>query len=348
MVKMSVLSEIAKFIKENDHYLLATHVFPDGDNMGCVLALSEGLLRIGKDVSCYIEGPIPKIYTWMPKVENIQTDLVKALAALNGMRDLPNLLVVDSGDLRRIGNEFGKWLEMQGGKNSTRIVNIDHHISNDYFGDINWVDASYSSVGEMIYELLMQLGVKLTGSMAQNLYTSVFTDTGRFSFSNTTAKSLQYAAEYVEAGARPIDSFANVYANRTMKSFKLQSLSFKTLTKFLDGRGFYFVVDRKMLQETETSLEDTEGFLDTVRTLRGFEIVTFFKEVDEGDIRVSVRAAPPINASRLTNLFGGGGHPRAAGCRIQMKLDEAIAHFVTETEKAIESGDVLDPEEESN
>jgi len=336
---MSSARKIADFIKEKDCFLLTTHIFPDGDNMGCVLALSEALDTLGKRFAVYIDGTIPRMYHWMSGVGRIKTNLRTALENLRENSCRPTLFVVDSGDIQRMGDEFVQWFDRA---NGLEIVNVDHHVSNTYFGNVNWVDASYSSVGEMIYEILKELGVAVTSSIATNLFVSVYTDTGRFSFSNTSERSLRYASEYVAAGAEPIKAFRNVYASRTLASFHLQADSFQTLTRFLDDKGCYFWVDQKMLSRTATSFDDTEGFIDTVRTLRDFLIVVFFKEVDLADIRVSVRAHPPIDASALMNLFGGGGHPRAAGCRIEEPLEKAIEIFVRKAEDAMNSGEVLE------
>lgn len=336
---MSSARQIADFIKEKDCFLVTTHIFPDGDNMGCVLSLSEAFKMLGKRFTVYIDGAIPRMYHWMPGADKIETDLQTALSGLDDKSCRPTLLVVDSGDIRRMGDEFGEWYERADG---LEIANVDHHVSNTHFGTVNWVDASYSSVGEMIYEILNEIGIEITPTIAMNLFVSVYTDTGRFSFSNTSERSLRYASEYVSAGAEPITAFRKVYASRTLASFHLQADSFQTLTRFLDGKGCYFWVDQKMLSRTQTSLEDTEGFIDAVRTLRDFLIVVFFKEVDMNDIRVSVRAHPPIDASALMQRFGGGGHPRAAGCRIEKTLDQAIELFVREAEEAINSGRILE------
>jgi phosphoesterase RecJ-like protein len=336
---MSSPTAIADFIRSNDRFLIATHVFPDGDNMGSVLVLAEMLRSIGKRCACYIEGEIPYMYRWMPGADNIDSSLDRALGKLKLGNESPILLIVDSSDLQRMGETFSGWIS-SGDK--PVIANVDHHVTNTRFGIVNWVDPSYSSVGEMIYETLKAMGLQLTPSMAQNLFVSVYTDTGRFSFSNTSERSLRYASEYVRAGAEPITAFREVYANRSLASFHLQAESFQTLQRFLDDRGCYFWIDQEMLAVTNTSLEDTEGFIDAVRTLRDFDIVVFFKEIAQRDIRVSARAHPPINASALMALFGGGGHPRAAGCRIEMPLPSAIHHFISTAEKAINSGEALE------
>lgn len=333
---MAGAKEIAQFIRANDFFLISTHVFPDGDNMGSTLALMEALKFMGKTCASFIQDSIPLVFQWMPGVEDVDTDLDEALKKLEGS-EKPVLLILDSGDIHRMGSDMDGWIEANDG---FQIANIDHHVSNTHFGTVNWVGPDYSSVGEMMYEILNELGVEITSSIAQNLYVSVYTDTGRFSFSNTSARSLRYASEFVAAGAKPVKAFFGVYANRSFESFRLQAESIKTLNRFLDGKGLYFYVDQKMLESTGTTLEDSEGFVDIVRTLRGFKIVAFFKEVGPEDIRVGVRAAVPIDASLLMSKFGGGGHPRAAGCSFRMPLQEAIETFVRETESAILSGEV--------
>lgn len=336
---MSSASKIAEFIRSHDHFLVCSHVFPDGDNMGSVLALAEIFRTLGKSSATYIQGPIPFLYRWMPGFENIDNEIPIALSRLGNPGIKPTLVIVDSGDLSRPGDHFGKWLKIQ---DPLEIANIDHHVSNTYFGTLNWVAPDYSSVGEMLFELIDALGLDLTETIAQNLFVSIYTDTGKFSFSNTTARSLDYAARLVSAGAKPFLAFRNIYASRSLESFHLEALGLNTLDSFMDGKGCYFYVDQEMLRKTGTTFDDTEGFIDTVRTLRDFIIVIFFKEVGHNDIRVSVRARPPIDASVLNSLFGGGGHPRAAGCRIGKPLREAIDIFTASTEEAVASGEALE------
>lgn len=338
---MSSLKIIAEFLESHDNYLITGHVFPDGDNIGSALTLSEIVRTLGKNCACYLEGPVPRIHLWMPGADSIDTDLESALAKVANPEIKPAVLIVDSADPSRMGVDFLEWF---GKQDNLEVVNIDHHISNAKFGTINLVNPHYSSVGEILFELIRELGLDLTRSLAVNIFVSIYTDTGRFSFSNTSAKSLHYASECVKAGARPNVAFKNLYGSRSMESFYLQQESFKTLTSFLDGDGYYFYVDRKMLEETGTTLEDTEGLIDIVRTLEGFRIVLFFKEVTDNDIRVSIRAHRPINANKLMTLFGGGGHPRAAGCRLNMPLKEAIDYLIARAEEGILSGEVTDDE----
>ncbi len=336
---MTSASNIADYIKSQDNFLISSHVFPDGDNVGSVLALSEVLTALGKNHAVYLEGPVPAIYSWMPGADDIFDDITRAAKSVQDGGNGVTLILVDSGDIDRPGMNFCKWYKLQ---NSLDILNIDHHISNSQFGTINWVNPEYSSVGEMLFEVIKELGVKITRSIAQNLFVSIYTDTGKFSFSNTSARALKYAGELVEAGASPIKAFRNVYANRNMASFNLQVESFQTLTTWLDGTGCYFKVTQEMMERTETTIDDTEGFIDMIRTLKNFRIVVFFKEVAPGDIRVSTRAYAPIHASRMMAIFGGGGHPRAAGCRLVKPLEEAIELFIRRSEQAINTGEVLE------
>jgi len=334
---MSSAQSIADFIKSHDNFLIASHVFPDGDSVGCVASLIEALGQLGKNYSAFIRGQLPRIFEWMPYADRINSELDNALRMLEWNPDgkSPALLIVDAGDIHRMGDGFAKWFET---KKNIEIANIDHHQTNVNFGTINWIDAGYASVGEMLYEIFKILNIKITPSIAQNLFVSVYTDTGRFSFGNTTERSFRYAADFVSLGANPREAFSGVYANRTLESFRLQTESFKTLSKFLDGKACYFWVDQAMLAHTGTTMEDTEGFIDAVRLLRDFDMVVFFKEIDRTDVRVSVRAAPPIDASVITGLFGGGGHPRAAGCRFTVPLPDAIRTFVETAERVIRSG----------
>jgi len=338
---MTKASEIAEFIKIHDNFLIASHVFPDGDNLGSLLTVRECMEILGKRHACYVYNSLPKMYRWLPGSEHIDGDLTTALSRLDDP-DRPTLFILDSGDFDRMGEEFSRWLDEHRGLIS---ANVDHHVSNKNFATVNWIGRRYSSVGEMLVEVIDELGIEITQTIATNIFVSIYTDTGKFSFSNTSVKSFEYAGRMVAAGAKPIQAFRNIYTNRSFASFKLQNLSFQTLTNFLGGKGCHFRVDQRMLKETGTSLDDTDGFIDTIRTLEGYSIVVFFKEVADNDIRLSIRSMPPINASKLMAIFGGGGHPRAAGCRINLPVMDAIDKFVSVAEDAIRSGQAIDPDE---
>ncbi len=318
------VKKIARTIREAEHVLIVAHVYPDGDNLGSALALLMVLTTLGKDVHFYLSGNVPRIYQWLPRTDRIEDALPDRAAG-------PwTIIAVDSGDSDRMGDEFSAW---NGGQ--FPLINIDHHASNTKYGVINWVEPTYSSVGEMIVELIDELGVELTPDMATCIYCAIYTDTGRFSYSNTKLRSLSVAARCVEAGAVPHTVYANVYASRTLAGLRLHTMAMQTLRFFAGQEGAAFHVDLSMFNETGTDVSDTEGFLETVTQVQQFKIIVFFKQVAPGVIKASLRCRKPVNASELAAIFGGGGHPRAAGFTILGSIEKAYTSFIAEAEKAL-------------
>jgi phosphoesterase RecJ-like protein len=319
-----LIPEIVNRLTEADRILLVTHVFPDGDNLGASLAMLKGLKSIGKDVRFYLDGDVPRSYDWLPGSENI----IAELPPKDG--SIWTIVALDSGDPGRMGESFGEWYE-----ESFPLLNIDHHASNVLYGDINWVDAGYSSTGEMVVEMLDALGVELTRDIATCIFCAIYTDTGRFGYSNTNLRSMSVATRCVKAGARPHETYSKVYASKTLSGLKLLTMALGTLRFFAGDAGCAFHVDQAMFNETGTDASDTENFMETVTQVGEVKIVVFFKEVAPGLIKGSLRCRKPINAYELAAKFDGGGHPRAAGFSIDGAIEEAYDKFIAEAEKAL-------------
>jgi len=317
-----IVQKIAKKISEARRLLLVTHVYPDGDNLGSALALLQALRALGKEVHFYLSGDIPRVYQWLPLSGEIED-------SLPGKTGFPWVVIaLDSGDPSRMGEDFVNWYD-----EGSMLVNIDHHTSNSQFGHINWVDPDYSSTAEMVIEIIDALGVELTPDMANCIFCAIYTDTGRFSYSNTNLRSLSVAARCVGAGAKPHQSYSLVYASRTLAGLKLLTRALETLRFFADSMGCAFHIDQEMFNETGTDVSDTEGFIETVTQVNRFKIIVFFKEVAPGVIKASLRCREPVNASELAGRFKGGGHPRAAGFSLNGTIEEGYTKFIAEAEK---------------
>jgi phosphoesterase RecJ-like protein len=317
-----LVATIVKKISEAKRLLLVTHVFPDGDNLGSALALLQALRTLGKEVRFYLSGDVPRVYQWLPSSGEIEDSLPAKSGA-------PwTVIALDSGDPSRMGDDFVSWYD-----SSSLLINIDHHTSNSQFGHINWVDPDYSSTAEMVIEITDALGVELTADMATCIFCAIYTDTGRFSYSNTNYRSLSVAARCVGAGAVPHESYSSVYASRTLAGLKLLTRALETLRFFADSTGCAFHIDKEMFSETGTDVSDTEGFMETVTQVMRFKIIVFFKEVAPGVIKASLRCREPVNASELAGRFNGGGHPRAAGFSLEGSIEESYTKFIAEAEK---------------
>ena len=264
-----IIEKIIKEINSRQKFILGTHVFPDGDNLGSIIAMHLLLTRMGKSTYLYCETPIPKIYSWLPGIENLTVDLPTEMPS-----DFDTLITLDSGDINRLGPKFISWLE-----DSMLIINIDHHITNTGYGDINWVDSTYSAVGEQVFEITKALGMEVALDMAIALFTAIYTDTGRFSYSNTNARTLHYASELVDLGVNPNMVFRRVYAGRSLATLNMEREALNTLTYDPEMNLAYIYLTSEMVERSGAEIEDSEGIIEHVATFgESIKNLIFFKE----------------------------------------------------------------------
>jgi phosphoesterase RecJ-like protein len=324
------LAGIERLIRENDNFIVAAHVFPDGDNVGSMIAMKLILDQMGKQSYLYLETTIPRIYTWLEGCDEINHDVPSDIPEAFDM-----LISLDSSDMERLGDKFLRWFS---GSNRP-ILNIDHHVTNTGFGDYNWVSGEYSATGEQIFELAKHLKVKIDHQMAIALYTSIATDSGRFAYSNTTAKTLRYASELVECGANPNMMYRNVYASRSLESLRLELAVLATLEYIDDLKLATIYMTREMLESTGAHITESEGIIEHVGIFgESIRNIIFFKELLSGEIKVSVRTKDELDASKISSLFDGGGHTRAGGYSLKLTLKDAIKTSIEKIREAIKAG----------
>lgn len=216
--------EIIKEIKKGKKFLTVSHVSPEGDAVGSLLGITLALRSLGKDVTAYLEDPVPGTFEFLPGAETIVHTLV-------GAGPFDATFAVDCGQKERLGRGF------TGLKEPGRIINIDHHATNDRFGDINVVEPDASAAGELVYDLVKAASIKITRDIATNLYVAIHTDTGSFRYSSATADSFIKAGELVRAGVNPWDISRRVYENYPARKYKLLSMVLSTLDIINIGAG---------------------------------------------------------------------------------------------------------------
>lgn len=300
-----VIGKIVNIIKENHKFLITAHDNLDGDSLGSELALALALKKLGKDVDILLEKSIPKQYRFLPGITKLTT---------TSCPKKPDVLfILDTagwGQLEKLKPECF---------NKQTVVNIDHHIDNKRFGDINWVDTKASAVGEQIYNLLKRLSVPLTADIAKCLYTAILTDTGSFQYSNTTAATHRIISQLLTRGVCPPLISGHIYGNIPLSKLKLLQLALKTLKSLGPCNQIIWIwITRKMLKEANARIENTEGFIDYLKAVTGVKIAMVFKETtNPGKIRVTFRSKDPkISVNEIAHQFGGGGHKAAAGCTV--------------------------------
>lgn len=305
----TLMEEAIKLIKKSDNIYIASHVQPDGDNIGSTLALGMAIKKLKGKVNILKVDDIPSDYHFLPNLDIIKEYDVD--------QDIDLFIALDSSDIDRLG--LGEKFALKADK----IINIDHHITNDNFGDINIVSASSGATGEIIYEFIKKMGVEIDKDIATCLYTAISTDTGSFMYSNTSYKTHLIVSNLLKLGIDNNYINVNLYQSRSMKRTKLFIDSLNRLESFLEGKVGIITVTQEMLRDNNAKLEDTEGIVSFVRDIDSIEVACLLKEIDNNEIKVSLRSKKEIDVSKICNKFDGGGHMRAAGCTIYSEIEDA-------------------------
>ncbi len=301
------LMKAADLLQKDNNILIASHLNPDGDSVGSALALTLALKGLDKKVSLTTIEPVPSKYLFLP-----QTELVKEWKEVEG--DHFNLFVVlDCSDLKRL-EPLSDYLSKK-----DQLLNIDHHVTNQYFGFYNYVNPQASSVGEIIFELLKLMKIEINYEIALCLYVAISTDTGSFKFSNTTPRTHRIVAELIELGVDPAEVNRNVYENVSKGGVMLIREALKTLEFDCQDKIAYLTITRKIMEKAGAREEDTEGIINYARNIRGVEVGILFREISKGKTRVAFRSHD-VDVSKLAAIYEGGGHPRAAGCQVDKDL----------------------------
>lgn len=303
------LETIAQVLYEKDNFIIVSHLNPDGDSVGSVLALGQALQTLGKKVILSTIDSVPYKYTFLPNANIIQ----KWQDVVIGEDNF--IITLDCSDLKRLYPLEDKLLK-------ERIINIDHHVSNQYFGYYNYVDPNASSVGEIIFELLKIMNIRISLDIAKCLYTAINTDTGSFNYSNTTSKTHYIASQLLELGIDPAEISHQIYENYPKSSIFLIREALNTLKFTCQDKISYITITQEMMKKAGAKEEETEGIINYTRNIRGVEIGVLFREVSRDKTRVGFRSHG-IDVGKLASFFNGGGHPRASGCEINKSLTEA-------------------------
>jgi len=299
-----MLDRIAEIINAGSRFLIASHVRPDGDSIGSVLALYHMLKDRGKESVVYSQDKTPDVYSFLPGTEVIVHRLEQGMS-------FDAVVLLDCSDIDRVGDEA----PIIGTMNP--IINIDHHRSNTVVAPYSVVDAEASSTGEILCRLMKRAGVTITPDIAVNIYTALLTDTGSFRYSNTGSETLRMAAEMVDRGADARFIAEHIYETTPLVKIRLMERSLQTLKFDCDGTVGSLVVTGNMLEETGALPEHTEGLVDLVRSINGVMIAVFYQEMTDGTFKASLRSKGDADVSRIAQAFGGGGHLNASACMIE-------------------------------
>jgi phosphoesterase RecJ-like protein len=306
--------ELISFLRNEDNFIIATHVNPDGDGIGSASALSMALRALGKKTVLLSKDPVPKTCRFLPGSDGFFTyDNIHT----SGGGAFSNLIIIDCNHPGRISTEKIQLSSF----NFRHTVVIDHHETESDFGDIRWVVRESPASAMMVLVLIKCMGVKITADMASNLYAGLIVDTGNFRHENTNAAALRAAAELVECGAVPVRLYRELFDSWSDGRFKLFVKTMGTL--YIEAGVSIVTVTGKMFEETGTSADDTENFVEFPIIAVGIKVSILLRETGDGGCKVSLRSKGEINVARVAAEFGGGGHKNAAGCTINTDLKTA-------------------------
>ncbi len=291
--------------------LVTSHRDPDGDCIGSTVAMTLALEQMGFDAEALNLDEIPYRYTFC--------DPYRLIYSMNSIPDREHevAVVLDSSDLHRLGYEMEREFPKV-----KHIINIDHHKSNEKFGDLNLVDETAAAVCEILYGILKQWDIDWNDQIANALYTGITTDTGSFKYESTSSETLRIAADLIDYGADINIIRTSIWENEPYNRIHALSNVLDNIKLSEDGRISWIKISLEEIERHQLNNGDLESFVDYPRTITGVEVALFIKEMEKGQLKVSVRTKSCIDATKIASVFGGGGHKRAAGFKIKGTLDQ--------------------------
>jgi len=321
--------QIAELLRSQNSFLVLTHYRPDGDAVGSQLALALLLKDLGKTVEAWNDDLVPAKFRFLPHSGFITPPPAQP-------KDFDVVMAIDTSTWQRVGSaaqRIGK---------KKYFINIDHHVSNEKFADINWIVPDAPASGQIAFDLIKRGGFKLTREIATCLFAAISTDTGSFSYGSTTAESLRVAAELVDTGINVGDICRHVYESYPYARLMLLQKSLAQLQLADRNRIAYTWVTTDMFEESGAKREDTEGLIDYARAIEGVFVAILFEEMPEpGKIRISLRSKhPKVDVNSVARRFGGGGHHEAAGARVAGEPREVERKMLAAVSEALANAGV--------
>jgi len=321
------LKKVIAALKRKNNFLITAHVNLEGDALGSEIGIYRLLRVMGKRAAIVNDDVVPYGYDFLPETKNI-CRLRQGILKLN----FDCLVVLDCSDLRRSG-EMAKI-----GLKGKTIINIDHHIGNEMFGQENWVEPHLSSASEMVYMLYKKLGIAFDKNSALALYIGMLTDTGSFHYSNTSSATHRAVAELMEFGLDINGIYRHIYETIPFSDMKLLSMILPKIKRLAQGKIIWFELERKMWRSKKIFFDLSEHILSFGRSIKGSEIVCLFKENlgTQNEIRVNFRSHGRVDVNRIARIFGGGGHKTASGCTVRGRLSEVRRKVLAQVKEAVD------------
>ncbi len=312
-MRNAAMKKIIDTIKERDTFVVTAHVNPEGDAVGSTIAMAEILKSLNKKYVVVSHDPVPDNLLFLEGVSEIKDHIPMGFQP-------ETAIYLDCPVKERTGSVYKEMGE------EIFTINIDHHESNEHYGDVVWVDEHTSSAGEMVYELAEKMRCKMTMAFLESIYASIITDTGMFNYANTSDKTHVIVSKLITQGVEPDKMYREIYEKKNLKQQLLLGKVLSSIELHGDNRIAFMHLTKEMVHEVGiTGRVSTEEFINYPRSIKGVKVAIFFNESQskEGSVNISFRSSGEVNVNKIASFFGGGGHPRAAGCLINLTAKEA-------------------------
>ncbi len=315
--------QIGQALREGVRFAVLGHVRPDGDALGSQLALGLSLKQLGKDVRIWNEEGMLEKYSFLPNANLLTKPPAEP-------EDVDVAIALDTAIQNRLGNS------LPAVRSAKVWINIDHHPSNPGYGDLVYIDPKSPATGQILFELIKSEKLPIDAAIAENLYVAISTDTGSFQYPNTTARTLEIAAELVRAGVDVGRVSQLTYENYPRRRVELLRDLLGTMRFDANDRVASFSLSLATAKKLGVLPEDNEGLIDHLRAIRGVIVAMFFEELADGKVRVSMRSKnEKVNVCAICEKFGGGGHVLAAGARVRGSLAEVERKILEEVRDVV-------------
>lgn len=315
-------------LRRGDRFVLTGHRRPDGDSLGSALGLARILRSMGKGAVVWNRDEMPSVYAALPGSDRIH---VGEEPPAGFPEAFSASITVECPTLERTG--LGEHLSQ------LPILNIDHHLGNDHYGKINWIDTSAPALGALVYRLAQALSIELDEATATVLLLTLVTDTGGFRFANATAEAFDAAASLVRSGARPETVSRWIYESQPLAGLRLLGEMLGSLELHEEGKIASVVLTTPMFQSADATAADAEDLVDYPRSIAGVEAVLLLRQIGDDRYKGSLRSRGPVNVERIARGLGGGGHKNAAGFEVDGALDELRSRLVGQLAEALETAE---------
>ena len=342
--KVVDLQTIAQVIRSKDRFVVSAHAHADGDAAASQLGMARLLHRLGKEAIVVNDEETPLQFRFLPELDTVHTEVPEDYAPdAVIIIDTPVRRIINCGAIRRRYEDDGMTAEDAGTIGGTpwkdvTTIFLDHHERSEHVGEYIYVDSKASASATIVGQLMRELGVTPDASLGTMVICGIMADTGRFSFANTTAESLRIIADMVDAGANVSQVATELYYKNEFASVWMTGQALSTLQLSDSGKVCSMVLPKEAFSEQGAAIE-MEDLPNYPVSIRGVEIGMYLRPSGDGAVRVSLRSANSADVNKFASLFGGGGHKKAAGCRMDGDIEAARQTLVDAAEKYLAETD---------